>query len=200
MKKTIIIGIYLSLCCSLTACGNSKDIAEYDIDSVLSNEVTYDEYVSEKTDGMISEEAVQDDNTIDELVLDEELTRIVNEIGLENAYPWNNTAEFKDDADIIIKLASDDSGRYEIYGIKSQKYGDYGLLLNDRVNGEDNWNFEYLPWYYSGAPSDEPILEPYEDKFIFSYVYKYDDGVPMRKEATVDCGYDTGHMELDFEN
>ena len=52
MKKTMIIGIYLSLCCSLTACGNSKDIAEYDIDSVLSNEVTYDEYVSEKTDGM----------------------------------------------------------------------------------------------------------------------------------------------------
>lgn len=199
MKKTIIIGFYLSLCCSLTACGNSKEIAEYDIDSVLSNEVTYDEYVSEKTDGMITEEAVQDDNTIDELEVDEELTRIVNEIGLENAYPWNNTAEFKDDADIIIKLASDESGRYEIYGIISQKYGDYGLLLNDCVNGEDNWNFEYVPWYYSGAPSDEPILEPYGDKFIFSYVYKYDD-VPMRKEATVDCGYDTGHMELDFGN
>lgn len=145
-----------------------------------------------------SEMHVSNENgTISEQELVENLSNIVSSIGLENAYPWNNTAEFKEDADVLIKLAEDDSGRYEIYGIISQKYGDFGFLLNDRIGGEDNWNFEYLPWFYSGAPSDQPILEPDGNgKYIFSYVYKYDDGVPMRKEVTLDCGYDTGHMEL----
>ena len=138
-----------------------------------------------------------ENGTINEQELVENLSNIVSSIGLENAYPWNNTAEFKEDADVLIKLAEDASGRYEIYGIISQKYGDFGFLLNDRIGGEDNWNFEYLPWFYSGAPSDQPILEPDGNgKYIFSYVYKYDDGVPLRKEATLDCGYDTGHMEL----
>lgn len=138
-----------------------------------------------------------ENGTINERELVENLSNIVSSIGLENAYPWNNTAEFKEDADVLIILAEDASGRYEIYGIISQKYGDFGFLLNDRIGGEDNWNFEYLPWFYSGAPSDQPILEPDGNgKYIFSYVYKYDDGVPMRKEVTLDCGYDTGHMEL----
>ena len=125
-----------------------------------------------------------------------ELARVVNTIGLENAYDWNNTAEFKPNAEILIKMASDETGRFEIYGIMGQKYGTYGLLLNDRVNGEENWNFAYVPWHYSGAPSEQPILEQDETgKYIFSYVYKYDD-VPLWRTCILDCGYDTGHMEL----
>lgn len=71
----------------------------------------------------------------------EELNRVVSTIGLENAYPWNNTVEFKPNADVLIKMASDGSGRFEIYGILSEKYGSYGLLLNDWIGGEQNWNF-----------------------------------------------------------
>lgn len=85
----------------------------------------------------------------------EELNRVVSTIGLENAYPWNNTVEFKPNADVLIKMASDGSGRFEIYGIMSEKYGSYGLLLNDWIGGEQNWNFALVPWYYSGAPSDQ---------------------------------------------
>ena len=125
-----------------------------------------------------------------------ELARVVNTIGLENAYDWNNTAEFKPNAEVLIKMASDETGRFEIYGIMGQKYGTYGLLLNDRVNGEENWNFACVPWHYSGAPSEQPILEQDETgKYIFSYVYKYDD-VPLWRTCILDCGYDTGHMEL----
>lgn len=125
-----------------------------------------------------------------------ELARVVSSVGLEKAYPWNNTVDFKSDADVLIKMASDETGRFEIYGIMSAKYGTYGLLLNDWIDGEQNWNFGYVPWVYTGAPSDQPILEPDgKGKYVFSYVYKFDD-VPLRKEYILDCGYDTGHMEL----
>lgn len=126
-----------------------------------------------------------------------ELERVVSSVGLENAYPWNNTVDFKSNADVLIKMASDETGRYEIYGIMSEKYGTYGLLLNDGIDGEQNWNYAYVPWIYSGAPSEQPTLElDGNGKYVFAYVYKYEDGVPHWKECILDCGYDTGHMEL----
>ncbi len=129
--------------------------------------------------------------------LQRELERVVGNVGLENAYPWNNTVNFKSDADALIKMASDDSGRFEIYGIMSAKYGTYGLLLNDWIGGEQNWNLELVPWHYSGAPSSPPVLElDRNGKYIFAYVYQYEDGVPQWRECILDCGYDTGHMEL----
>ena len=125
-----------------------------------------------------------------------ELERIVSSVGLENAYPWNNTVELSSDTDALIKMASDETGRFEIYGIMSAKYGTYGLLLNDWIDGEQNWNFAYVPWVYSGAPSEQPILEPDGNgKYMFAYIYTYDD-VPLWQEYILDCGYDTGHMEL----
>ena len=35
------------------------------------------------------------------------MNRVVSTIGLENAYPWNNTVEFKPNADVLIKMASE---------------------------------------------------------------------------------------------
>ncbi len=126
----------------------------------------------------------------------DELSDVINRIGLENALLWNNTVDLKEDAEALIKMASDETGEYEIYGIMSARYGTYGLLLNDRIDGEDNWNFEYVPWCYTGAPEDEPVLEQSSDgKYVFSYVYKYKD-VPYWRGCILDCGYDTGHMEL----
>lgn len=142
--------------------------------------------------GEIQKEEV---TNVSEEDLYDEMVRVINTVGLDNAYSWSNTVDF--DKDAIIKLAADDSGRYQIYGIVSRKYGNCGMLLNDRIGDTDNWNFEYLPWYYSGAASDEPTLETDADgNFVFSYVYKYEDGAPVWKEMTLDCGYDTGHMEL----
>lgn len=41
------------------------------------------------------------------------------------------------------------------------------------------------------------INEPWLiDKSLLEYIYQYEDGVPMWNECILDCGYDTGHMEL----
>lgn len=125
------------------------------------------------------------------------IDRVVVGIGLENAYAWNNTADFKEDADILIKMAADSTGEFEVYGISSAEYGDYGMLLNDIINGEDNWNYVYEPWFYTGAPNDQPTLEWTDDgELIFSYICKDENGEETWYHRVVDCGYDTGHMEL----
>ncbi|MCI6243814.1 MAG: M56 family metallopeptidase [Agathobacter sp.] len=124
------------------------------------------------------------------------LSEVVSRVGLENAYSWNNTVEFTEDAEVLIKMANDETGEYEVYGIMSAEYGAFGLLLNDKIDGEDNWNFAYVPWFYSGAPDGQPVLEQTSDgKFLFTYVYAYDDA-PLWRECILDCGYDTGYMEL----
>ena len=82
---------------------------------------------------------------MDEEGVYDELARVVSSVGLENAWPWNNTVNLKENADALIKMASDETGRFEIYGIMSAKYGTYGLLLNDWIGGQENWNFAYVP-------------------------------------------------------
>ena len=78
----------------------------------------------------------------------------------------------------------------------SEESGAYGFLLNDIIDGEGNWNPEYIPWYYSGAPEEQPTLERDDrGRYVFKYVYAYDGG-PKWAECFVDCGYDTGHMDL----
>lgn len=125
------------------------------------------------------------------------IDRVVVGIGLENAYAWNNTADFKEDADILIKMAADSTGEFEVYGISSAEYGDYGMLLNDIIDGEDNWNYAYEPWFYTGAPNDQPTLEWTDDgELIFSYICKDENGEETWYHRVVNCGYDTGHMEL----
>lgn len=138
----------------------------------------------------------QTPDTGDEGVYDE-LVRVASSVGLKNAYPWSNTVELKENADALIRMASDETGRFEIYGIMSAKYGTYGLLLNDWTGGQENWNFAYVPWEYTGTPSGQPILESDGNgKYVFAYIDQYEDGVPWWKECVLDCGYDTGHMEL----
>lgn len=153
---------------------------------------------STKEDAVSEHQTTTEENEVlDETGVFDELSRVVGTVGLENAYPWSNTVDLKQNADTLIKMAGDESGRYEIYGIMSKKYGTYGLLLNDWIGGDENWNFAFVPWYYSGTPTDEPVLSLDENgTYMFSYVYAYEDGVPMWQENVLDCGYDTGHMEL----
>lgn len=163
-----------------------------------------DEYQEKETTLDVEMQDVKTSDMDEEGVYDE-LARVVSSVGLENAYPWNNTVNLKENADALIKMASDETGRFEIYGVMSAKYGTYGLLLNDWTSGEENWNFAYVPWVYSGAPSQQPVLEPDgEQKYLFSYIYQYEDGAPLWRECVLDCGYDTGHMELlsqeDYDN
>lgn len=120
---------------------------------------------------------------------------------LDAPMQWNNSADLKEDADVLVRMAVDETGRYEAYGIISQEYGDYGIVINDTIDGTDvNYNSFYLPWSYTGAPEDEPQFTWERDQLYFTYPREeiQPDGSTKIEHVTasVDCGYDTGHVEL----
>ena len=204
---------------------NSMTMDDYNLVGVslyhnLYDGLEYEKYASYESDGETRYVVLVNDTTIGELgyTPDERLSsyniifgdmetteddyfeimnRVLSEVGFENAYNWNNTVEFKEDADVLIKMATDSTGEYEVYGIISAKLRSYGMILNNIIDGNDNWNYVYEPWEYTGAPNDEPVLWWTADgKLMFSYVYANESGSSLWNHCIVDCGYETGHMEL----
>lgn len=125
---------------------------------------------------------------------------INNSGGIQNAYSWEEAGTLQPDTDALVELAVDETGEFGIYGIMSKAYGTYGLLLNDTIDGEENWNFAFVPWISSGKPNEKPQLAAIEkgNSYYFRYVSGYDeDGFALWSEYKLVCGFDTGHMELE---
>lgn len=137
-------------------------------------------------------------NAMDALFYPLSEEQIITRVLGRTAVGWSNSVNFMHDADILVKMAVDSTGEYEVYGIISKELGAYGLVLNDIIDGDDNHNYVYEPWVYTQAPRDEPKLEWSEDGKVlwFSYIAAEKDGEYVWRRCIVDCGYETGHMEL----
>ena len=120
---------------------------------------------------------------------------------LSRAYPWVNTAEFKEDANVLIKMAEDPTGQYAAYGFLCGEYGSYGILLNDKLNGEDNWNYFYTPWAYTGVSDSEPTMEKAADGYSGTFTFPAPASDPADSRIQVKTwklqSYDTGTIEIE---
>lgn len=120
---------------------------------------------------------------------------------LSKAYPWVNTAEFKEDANVLIKMAEDPTGQYAAYGFLCGEYGSYGILLNDKLNGEDNWNYFYTPWAYTGTSDSEPTMEKAADGYSGTFTFPAPVSDPADSRIQVKTwklqSYDTGTIEIE---
>lgn len=120
---------------------------------------------------------------------------------LSRAYPWVNTAEFKEDANVLIKMAEDPTGQYAAYGFLCGEYGSYGILLNDKLNGEDNWNYFYTPWAYTGTSDSEPTMEKAADGYSGTFTFPAPASDPADSRIQVKTwklqSYDTGTIEIE---
>ena len=120
---------------------------------------------------------------------------------LSRAYPWVNTAEFKEDANVLIKMAEDPTGQYAAYGFLCGEYGSYGILLNDKLNGEDNWNYFYTPWAYTGSSDVEPAMEKAADGYSGTFTFPAPASDPEDSRIQVKTwnlqSYDTGTIEVE---
>lgn len=120
---------------------------------------------------------------------------------LSKAYPWVNTAEFKEDANVLIKMAEDPTGQYAAYGFLCGEYGSYGVLLNDKLNGEDNWNYFYTPWAYTGTSDSEPTMEKAADGYSGTFTFPAPASDPADSSIQVKTwklqSYDTGTIEIE---
>lgn len=120
---------------------------------------------------------------------------------LSKAYPWVNTAEFKEDANVLIKMAEDPTGQYAAYGFLCGEYGSYGILLNDKLNGEDNWNYFYTPWAYTGTSDSEPTMEKAADGYSGTFTFPAPANDPVKSSIQIKTwklqSYDTGTIEIE---
>lgn len=120
---------------------------------------------------------------------------------LSRAYPWVNTAEFKEDANVLIKMAEDPTGQYAAYGFLCGEYGSYGILLNDKLNGEDNWNYFYTPWAYTGSSDVEPAMEKAADGYSGTFTFPAPANDPVKSSIQIQTwklqSYDTGTIEIE---
>lgn len=123
------------------------------------------------------------------------IDRVLNEYNFEPV-DWNNTIEWSEDADVLIKMAEENKGRYKAYGIISKEAGSYGIVLIDTVDWtEINTNYVFEKWYYTASPDGEPELRWDKSRLYFAYPVPSIIGYRM-KTVMIDCGYDTGHMEF----
>mgnify|MGYP004463319517 FL=1 len=120
---------------------------------------------------------------------------------LSRAYAWVNTAEFKEDANVLIKMAEDPTGQYAAYGFLCGEYGSYGILLNDKLNGEDNWNYFYTPWAYTGSSDVEPAMEKAADGYSGTFTFPAPANDPVKSSIQIKTwklqSYDTGTIEIE---
>ena len=128
---------------------------------------------------------------------------ILAELGgdLSKAYPWGNTPKFKDDARALIKMAENPTGQYAAYGFLCGEYGNYGILLNNKLNGEDNWNYFYTPWAYTGTSDSEPTMEKAADGYSGTFTFPAPASDPADSRIQVKTwklqSYDTGTIEIE---
>ena len=125
--------------------------------------------ISETTDTAIVEEVVsaQEMSQEKELSIIDVMNRIITEQGLENAISYNSEIEAIQ-KDSVIFLCKSESGKYEAYGFISPEYGKKGILINNIIDEEGNWNYFEEKWSYSEeTPFFEEVGE-YEVNFNFN--------------------------------
>ena len=102
----------------------------------------------------------------DKISLESVMDRVASKVGLENAIGYEK-GYFELQKDALIKLCTSESGKHEAYGILSPEYGKRGILLNNIIDGEDNWNYFDSDWGY--GKKTPKLIETGDYEVQFSY-------------------------------
>ena len=124
----------------------------------------------------------------DQIPLERVMDRVASGIGLENAIGYEK-GYIGLQKDALVKLCSSKNGKYEAYGIISPEYGQRGILLNNIIDDEDNWNYFDSNWGYG---KHVPVIEetdPYEVQF--SYYLENGSWIELEFDT-----YETGTMSV----
>ena len=150
-------------------------------------------YLAPKIDS--DNEKSQDKSGLNEQEYTAVIDRVLNEYNFEPV-SWNNTIDWKEDADVLVKMAEENKGRYKAYGIISKEAGAYGIVLIDTVDWtEMNTNYVYEKWFYTGTSDGEPEMNWDKSRLYFTYPIPSGTEYSL-KTVQIDCGYDSGHMEI----
>ena len=121
--------------------------------------------------------------------LQEVMDRVVSSQNLDNALNYEASITNLTE-DSIVLLCTSESSKYEAYGIISPEYGMNGILLNYRINGENNYNSLEESFSYGNAN----LQEQGENNVIFTFTQENYIVRKLNFET-----FDTGTMSLKEE-
>ncbi len=189
MKKAVIMMLSTAAILGGIGCGAKKDsnteiIGGADAPTSIFLPSTTDE---EKTDYA---------DPMDESTYYQVMDRILGQYNFE-ALDWGSEVNLEEGADALISWAEDSTGRYKAFGVISEEAGCYGIILDDTIDGtDDNANYVYEEWAYTGNAEEKPKFE-WQDDQLYLYYPVSEDGEVSMKTVKIDHGYDTGHMGFD---
>lgn len=121
--------------------------------------------------------------------LQEVMDRVVSSQNLNTALNYEASITNLTEDNIVLLCTSENS-KYEAYGIISPEYGLKGILLNYRINGENNYNYLEESFSYGNAN----LQEQGENNVIFTFTQENDIVRKLNFET-----FDTGTMSLKEE-
>lgn len=145
-------------------------------------------YVPLSADGIYTEDKGKDRE--EEITIDK-MYEIIDEIGLENAVAYGEAAESFSGNQIVL-LCESPSGHYRAYGFSSPEFGMQGILIDNIIDRESNYNFFLQKWVYS---EEQPTLSESDDFYQVIFTLCQDRAEGMK--TIVFSTYDTGTMDAE---
>ena len=185
MKKVIYLITISVICIMLIGCENTNSVMESDTAAAIEQSIDTNEGASQKSDNT----EININNGSEEEIPLNKMQEIVDKIGLENAAAYEEGI-----GDIlsnqIILLCESPSGHYKAYGFISPEYGMHGILIDNIINQQSNYNFFSQKWVYS---ENTPTLNESDDFYQVTFTICQNQEEGMQEISFVT--YDTGTME-----
>ena len=185
MKKVIYLITISVICIMLIGCENTNSVMESDTVVAIEQSIDTNEGASPKGDNT----EIDINNGSEEEIPLNKMQEIVDKIGLENAAAYEEGI-----GDIlsnqIILLCESPSGHYKAYGFISPEYGMHGILIDNIINQQSNYNFFSQKWVYS---ENTPTLNESDDFYQVTFTICQNQEEGMQEISFVT--YDTGTME-----
>ena len=118
------------------------------------------------------------------------LDRITEKFGVNEETARRYDEKFDAGEDAIVLLCRSESGKFTAYGFISPEYGKQGILIDNIINGESNWNtFEEYGWSYGDV---QPTLEEQNE---YDVIFTFLDGDGAQQSVAFES-FDTGTVSV----
>lgn len=184
VKKRMMLILASGIICMLSiGCGTKDYVRETKISIAAEQTTDEDNHGIENTT-----DADDEKNILDKMY------GVIDEIGLENAVDYSEVIGDTFSNQIVF-LCGSPSGHYKAYGFITPEYGKQGILIDNIIDHESNYNFFWKTWVNT---AEQPTLSESDDFYhvIFTVCQEKNEGMKEISFTT----YDTGTMDAEGWN
>lgn len=169
MRTGIVV---LSVAALMGGCGGNA-VSRDGVDSKMAETASFSQPAAETSAAQMS--------------LEEVMFRISEDYDLNLAERWENPVEDLSE-DALVLLCQSEDQKYAAYGFISPEYGKKGILMNNIIDGDGNWNYFEYSWDYGER---KPSLK---EQGEYGAVFAFTGGDGEEREIYFET-FETGTMD-----